>query len=375
MLRSIVQYDRMNRGYECKHCGFVSERWSARCPECQTWITSTLQGRHADLASRRGPRVTTPQGDVPAASSLAPGAAPQAYHAQSAPGTAPPASIALLSNGSPGPIPITDVTEEDIERVLTGIEPLDRVLGGGLVPGCVVLLGGDPGIGKSTLLSQMMATVPCARLLYATGEETIPQAATRARRIGAAKSHIQIVAETDVDRVAGHARAVCAQILVVDSIQTLRATSLPSAPGSDAQVRECTGRLMRFAKDTSTTTILVGHITKDGNLAGPETLQHLVDVILQFELDPEFPAIRVLRCIIKNRFGDTTETGSFEMTPIGLRPIVPGDVPPRGDRDSDAMTPIAQELVYRLLELGGVLDPGIRDRIGDRLDLVPRSSP
>jgi DNA repair protein RadA/Sms len=242
----------------------------------------------------------------------------------------------------------------------------------------MVLLGGDPGIGKSTLLIQMMASIPCDRLLYATGEETIGQAAIRAHRVGSAYERIQIVPETDVDLIIEHARAISAQILAVDSIQTMRTAGLPSAPGTVTQVRECTARLMRFAKDTHTTTILVGHVNKDGGLAGPETLQHLVDVILQFEPDPEFPAIRILRVMGKNRFGGTTETGSFEMTSEGLRSISPDDAPEaRRERSEDAedqMTPVAQELLYRFLELGGVVDAGLRDRIGDRLDLIPRST-
>lgn len=375
MLRSIVQYDRMNRGYECKHCGFVSERWSARCPECQTWITSTLQGRHADLASRRTPRTTPTQGEIATAPPSTPSETPR--DAQDTRLQLATTTEAIIPRVRSGPVPITDVREQDCERILTGIEPLDRVLGGGFAQASIVLLGGDPGIGKSTLLAQMMASVPCARLLYATGEETVGQAAMRARRIGAARSHISIVAEADVDQIIEDARAVGAQMLVIDSIQTMRSASLPSAPGSVAQVRECTGRLMTFAKNSKTTTILVGHITKDGSLAGPETMKHLVDVILQFELDPEYGAIRILRCPLKNRFGGTTETGAFEMTDVGLRPILPDDAPPRrGERDSsDAMAPIAQELIYRLLELGDVLDPGLKDRIGDRLDLVPRSSP
>ena len=359
----------MNQQYECMTCDYVLERWSPRCPSCQSWITSKFTSKivgvhHTDAHAYDPSSAERQASQTPVAATMG-SIAPPMSGSETAP--AP----------RTGPIPITDVTEQDCARILTGIEPLDRVLGGGFAQASIVLLGGDPGIGKSTLLAQMMASVPCERLLYATGEETLVQAAIRARRIGATRPHISIVAEADVDQIIEDARTIRAEILVVDSIQTMRSASLPSAPGSVGQVRECTGRLMRFAKGTKTTTILVGHITKDGALAGPETMKHLVDVILQFELDPEFKAIRILRCDVKNRFGDTTETGAFEMTATGLRAISPDDAPPRrGERDeADAMTPIAQELVYRLLELGGTLDDGLLDRIGTRLDLVPRSAP
>jgi predicted ATP-dependent serine protease len=365
----------MSQQYECKTCGQVLERWSPRCSVCQSWITSKFFGHLQNGVANT--QLSTTIGHDFGAHALNP-LGVERYTPQ-----APQATLESSASPAPaervGPVPITEVAEQDHERMLTGIEPLDRVLGGGLVLGSVVLLGGDPGIGKSTLLAQMMASVPCTRLLYATGEETVGQAAMRARRVKSAQPHIHIVAETDVEQVVGYARVVSAQILVVDSIQTLRLANIPSASGSVAQVRECTAHLMRFAKDTSTTTILVGHINKDGGLAGPETLQHLVDVILQFELNPEFEAIRTLRCIVKNRFGGTTEIGTFEMTDVGLRAICKENAPEaRRDRErdsSDVMAPIAQELLYRLLELGGTLDDGLLDRIGDRLDLVPRSAP
>src|SRR5262249_21636133 len=160
-----------------------------------------------------------------------------------------------------------------------GIAELDRVLGGGLVAGSIVLLGGDPGVGKSTLLVQALAGLARdGRVLYATGEESVAQTAMRARRVGAATQALSIVAETDVEKVLGHARKAAPAILAVDSVQTVYAPALDSIPGSLAQVRECSSRLMQFAKTTGTPTVLVGHVTKDGAIAGPKTLEHLVDV-------------------------------------------------------------------------------------------------
>ena len=228
------------------------------------------------------------------------------------------AGSAGSSDGS-RPIAVTDVVAEVRDgRISTAISEFDRVLGGGLVAGTFVLLGGDPGIGKSTLLTQALAGIAKSRLevLYASGEESVAQIAMRARRVDADQKSLHLVAETDIDKILGFARERRPSVLAVDSIQTVYTTQLDSIPGSIAQVRECAGRLMNFAKSTGIPTIIVGHVTKDGGLAGPKTLEHLVDVVLQFEGEAGSP-YRILRGH-KNRFGSTQELGVFEMRGAGL---------------------------------------------------------
>jgi len=231
---------------------------------------------------------------------------------------APAGGGAIRSSDGRAPASIAEVAERDgAPRASTGIGELDRVLGGGLVAGSVVLVGGDPGIGKSTLLVQALAGLR-RDVLYATGEESCAQTAMRARRVGAAAATIAIVAETDIDRVLVHARERAPAVLAVDSIQTAFAPDLDSIPGSLAQVRECASRLVQFAKTTGTPTILVGHVTKDGGIAGPKTLEHLVDVVLQLEGDGG--PYRILRAH-KNRFGSTQEIGVFEMRGAGMAEV------------------------------------------------------
>jgi len=246
-------------------------------------------------------------------------------------------------------------------RLVTGIEPLDRVLGGGLVVGSLILLGGDPGIGKSTLLAQLLAAVSCERVLYATGEESIAQVAMRAHRVQAAHHRIQIVAETDVDSVLAHAEELQPEVLAIDSIHTLVSSDVGSTAGSVAQVRECTGRLAAYTKSRDVTTLVIGHVTKDGALAGPKTLEHLVDVVLQFELGEHEPW-RELHAH-KNRYGSTLEVGSLEMTSVGLRPRDPASATTRESPSDALLLPIARELLGRYLALGGVLDAELRERI------------
>ncbi|HEU0032436.1 MAG TPA: DNA repair protein RadA [Kofleriaceae bacterium] len=273
--------------YGCTSCGHVEPRWLGRCPACQEWSTLVEHVEHA-----APPR--------PSASGVSDGAAPT---------------------------PITEVNEiSSADRLSTGIAELDRVLGGGLVAGCLALLGGDPGVGKSTLLVQALAglAVPRrqpgwhGRVLYATGEESVAQTAMRARRVGAASDRLSVVAETDVERILAHARAEPPSILAIDSIQTVYTPALDSIPGSLAQVRECASRLMQYAKTSGVPTIVVGHVTKDGGLAGPKTLEHLVDVVLQLEGDGG--PYRILRAH-KNRFGSTQEIGVFEMRGAGMAEV------------------------------------------------------
>ena len=234
-------------------------------------------------------------------------------------GDPPRPSAAGVSDGR-APVAITEVVEISAgDRLSSGIGELDRVLGGGLVAGCLVLLGGDPGVGKSTLLVQALAGLAGGgRVLYATGEESIAQTALRARRVGAASARMSVVAETDVERILAHAHAELPAVLAVDSIQTVYTPLLDSIPGSLAQVRECASRLMQFAKTTGVPTFIVGHVTKDGGIAGPKTLEHLVDVVVQLEGDGG--PYRILRAH-KNRFGSTQEIGVFEMRGAGLAEV------------------------------------------------------
>jgi DNA repair protein RadA/Sms len=232
-------------------------------------------------------------------------------------------SAAGVADGG-APISIVDVTEVLAkDRASTKIGELDRVLGGGFVAGSLVLLGGDPGVGKSTLLVQALAGLAATKgartgVLYATGEESVAQTAMRARRVNAGHPALSIVAETDVERILAHAEKTKPAFLAVDSIQTIYTPILDSIPGSLAQVRECAARLMQFAKTTGVPTILVGHVTKDGGIAGPKTLEHLVDVVLQLEGDGG--PYRILRAH-KNRFGSTQEIGVFEMRGAGMAEV------------------------------------------------------
>jgi DNA repair protein RadA/Sms len=273
--------------YCCQACGHTESKWLGRCPACQEW--NSLVEEVESIAPAR-----------PSAAGVADGQAPMSI-----------ASIDLVSENFGG------------VRVTSGIGELDRVLGGGLVAGSIVLLGGDPGVGKSTLLIQALAGLSAAPskgtgVLYATGEESVAQTAMRARRVGAARDSISIVAETDVEKILHHARSIKPAVLAVDSIQTVYTPLLDSIPGSLAQVRECAGRLTQFAKTTGTPTVVVGHVTKDGGLAGPKTLEHLVDVVLQLEGDGG--PYRILRAH-KNRFGSTQEIGVFEMRGAGMAEV------------------------------------------------------
>ena len=273
--------------YSCGSCGHRETKWLGRCPTCHEWSTFVEE---LETPEMRGPARL---------------------------------SAAGVSDGA-APIPIVDVVEISArDRHGTQIAELDRVLGGGLVAGCLVLLGGDPGIGKSTLLVQALAGLAhharaAGPVLYATGEESVAQTAMRARRVGAATERLSLVAETNVEKILAHAEAQKPSILAVDSIQTVYTPMLDSIPGSLAQVRECASRLMQFAKTTGTPTILVGHVTKDGAIAGPKTLEHLVDVVLQLEGDGG--PYRILRAH-KNRFGSTQEIGVFEMRGAGMTEV------------------------------------------------------
>jgi DNA repair protein RadA/Sms len=214
------------------------------------------------------------------------------------------------------PLRLVDVVAEESERISTGVPELDRVLGGGLVPASLVLVGGEPGVGKSTLLLSALGAISAdRRALLVTGEESVAQVKLRAARLGGC-DHIEILAETDLDAICELLERERPAVCVIDSVQTLWSQEIGSAPGSVAQVREAAGRLLRVSKESGVATFLVGHVTKDGTVAGPRMLEHLVDCVLQFEGD-RYHAHRILRAV-KNRFGSTNELGVFEMTGAGL---------------------------------------------------------
>ena len=215
-------------------------------------------------------------------------------------------------------VALAEVQPKDLERIATGIGELDRALGGGLVPGQVVLLGGDPGIGKSTLLLQALCTARDG-VLYLTGEESVEQVALRARRLGVETGGVRIAAETHLERALGALEASRPRIAVIDSIQTLWSEILQSAPGSVAQVRECAAQLTRHAKRAGAALFIVGHVTKEGAIAGPRVLEHIVDTVLYFEGDAH-SAFRLVRAV-KNRFGAVNELGVFAMTEKGLKGV------------------------------------------------------
>jgi DNA repair protein RadA/Sms len=215
-------------------------------------------------------------------------------------------------------IALADLQPRELARIPTGMEELDRALGGGLVPGQVVLLGGDPGVGKSTLLLQALSSISDANL-YVTGEESADQVAMRARRLGLDAKGMQLLAETQLERVLGALEGARPRVAVIDSIQTVWAEALQSAPGSVAQVRECAAQLTRQAKRDGTALFLIGHVTKEGAIAGPRVLEHIVDTVLYFEGDPN-SSFRLVRAV-KNRFGAVNELGVFAMTEKGLRGV------------------------------------------------------
>jgi DNA repair protein RadA/Sms len=275
--------------YSCTTCGHQSPKWHGRCPGCGEW-NSLVEERVA----------TAPRG---AAAGRGGGAGRGS------------------GGGGPGarrPIPLADVQAPAVERLSTGIGELDRVLGGGLVPGSLVLLGGSPGIGKSTLTSGALGNLAAAgrKVLYVSGEESAAQVKLRAQRLGPHALSVPIVAETDLEAVLATLEAERPDVCVVDSVQVLYDPGLTGAPGSVGQVREVAGRIMRVAKERGIATLLVGHVTKEGSLAGPRVLEHLVDCVLSFEGERE-RTYRTLRAL-KNRFGSTNEVGVFEMADHGL---------------------------------------------------------
>lgn len=267
------------RIYTCEGCGAQHLKWQGRCPDCGAW-NALSEGR--DIG--RGKRVRSAKGEK--------------------------SSLTRLDQ--------LDVT--GVERIGSGLAELDRVLGGGFVPGSVVLIGGDPGIGKSTLLLSVVASVSVTRrACYVTGEESLDQIGLRAERLAVSRMSVDLLAETSVESIIGQLEAEPPSVLVIDSIQALFSEQLESAPGSVSQLRECAAQLVHFAKTRAVVTVLVGHVTKEGTLAGPRVLEHMVDTVLYFQSDLG-SRFRVIRAV-KNRFGAANELGFFMMTAQGFKEV------------------------------------------------------
>lgn len=263
----------------CQECGYDSPKWLGRCPGCGAW-----NSMREEIVKKE-----TGRGNV---------------------------SISPMK-----PQSITSVEIEPLPRIPSGISEVDRVLGGGIVPGSLLLLGGDPGIGKSTLALQiaMLIAHQNEKILYVSGEESAAQIRMRAERLGPLPENLILLAATDLDGILSVAKESNPGLMIIDSIQTLYVSDISSAPGSVSQVRECTGRLLRYAKENPTSILIIGHVTKDGAIAGPRMLEHMVDSVLYFEGDSS-KAFRILRTI-KNRFGGTHEAGIFSMTSRGLEVV------------------------------------------------------
>lgn len=270
--------------YFCQSCGYESAKWLGKCPSCNEWNTFA-----EEIIEKQGSKVPTWK----------------------------TASGAQRLNK---PTKVDDIKTISEERTLTGDQELDRVLGGGLVPGSVILIGGEPGIGKSTLMLQLALNIRGKKILYISGEESEQQIKMRAERITSQPmADCYILTETSTQNIFKQIEALEPDIMIVDSIQTLHSAHIDSTPGSVSQVRECTAELLRFAKETDTPVFLIGHITKDGTIAGPKILEHMVDTVLQFEGDRHH-VYRILRSI-KNRFGAAAEMGIYAMHSNGLRQV------------------------------------------------------
>jgi DNA repair protein RadA/Sms len=268
--------------FSCQACGYQTPKWMGRCPDCGRWQTFVEEIQTANPAQGSG---------------------------------------RLLVSAQTKPVSINDISLDHEDRLLTGIREFDRVLGGGLVAGTLVLVGGDPGIGKSTLMLQALYGIAAndSKVLYVSGEESIRQMRIRSHRLSTVSSGLMVVSENDMESILLMAESVQPKIMVIDSIQTMFSPELTSAPGSISQVRESTMKLMLMAKKTGTSVFLVGHVTKDGAIAGPRLLEHMVDTVLYFEGDRNH-VFRILRAV-KNRFGSTNEIGVFEMNENGLNEV------------------------------------------------------
>ncbi len=262
----------------CRNCGFESAKWLGKCPSCGEWNTFLEERVSSSLSG-----------------------------------------FVQSGGESATPLRMSEIHPEKAMRKDTGSEELNRVLGGGLVAGSVVLLGGEPGIGKSTLALQIAMQMTTLKTLYVSGEESLSQIKLRAERMGQEKDHCLFYNETSLSRILETCNSIAPDLLIIDSIQTLFWSELDASAGTISQVRECAARLLKYAKSTQTPVILIGHITKDGLLAGPKILEHIVDTVLQFEGDHRH-VYRILR-VLKNRFGSSSELGIFEMHSRGLREV------------------------------------------------------
>lgn len=272
--------------FACTACGFETAKWTGKCPGCGAW--NTMEEATRFIAPASGAKTSVKQ----------------------RPGTG---AAAML---------LKDIPEDVTARTTTGVSELDRVLGGGIVEGALMLIGGDPGVGKSTLLLQVCANLARAgkRVLYISGEESAKQIKLRANRLGIREEQLYVLAENALDAVEEKLNQLQPDVAVVDSVQTMYRPEMASAPGSVSQVRECTSLIMRICKETGTAIFLVGHVTKDGAIAGPRMLEHMVDVVLYFEGD-KMQEYRLLRAV-KNRFGSVNELGVFQMTEKGMRVVL-----------------------------------------------------
>lgn len=269
--------------YICSNCGADSPKWIGKCPNCGEWNTYVEETVVKESpAARRG-------------------------------------AAAFSSSTKPRPVLLRDISAEKEERLDMKDEELNRVLGGGLVRGSLVLIGGEPGIGKSTLILQTVLKLPELRVLYVSGEESSKQLKMRADRIDPDNQNCLILCETNLEQIFAHVENVKPDLLVVDSIQTVFTVNVESSPGSITQVRECSAAILKYAKESGVPVLLIGHINKEGSIAGPKVLEHIVDTVLQFEGDQHY-MYRILRSI-KNRFGSTAELGIYEMRQDGLRQV------------------------------------------------------
>ena len=267
--------------YVCTNCGQDSPKWVGKCPSCGAWNTYVEEIIRKEPANKR--------------------------------------PVSGLESVKSKPVTLNDITGGDEPRIDMHDEELNRVLGGGLVPGSLVLLGGEPGIGKSTLVLQTVLHLPDKKVLYISGEESARQLKLRADRIPHNSSDCLIVCETSLEQIYVHIKNTRPDLVIIDSIQTISTETIDSSPGSLVQVRECSASILKFAKETNTPVILIGHINKEGSIAGPKVLEHIVDTVLQFEGDQHY-MYRILRSI-KNRFGSTAELGIYEMRQNGLREV------------------------------------------------------
>lgn len=270
----------------CSACGYVSPRWLGNCPQCKEWNTfsESLKENHKPVASEHRAKL-------------------QSWNEKDA-----------------APQKLDEIKQDTDVRILSGMPEFDRVLGGGFVGGSLILLGGEPGVGKSTIALQLAGKRTDLDILYCAGEESPGQIKQRSARMGVRSDKLKVYAETDISRIQSEVEKNKPDILIIDSIQTLFRPELQSMPGTVAQIRECAGLLMRLAKKLNVITVVIGHVTKEGDLAGPRILEHMVDVVLQFEGDKKLN-YRLLRSL-KNRFGRTYEIGVFEMSESGLRDVM-----------------------------------------------------